>query len=264
MDEQATGTATINGKLWGARARDWATVQEAQFRPVYQAVLARLAVGPAQDYLDAGCGAGLAAQMAAGRGAAVAGVDAAEAFIAIAHERVPQGDFHVGELEALPFPDKSFDAVTGFNSFQFAANPARALAEAKRVVRRGAPIAVVTWAPAEGMEAAQILAHLKPLLPTPPPGAPGPFALSDEAVLKRFAGDAGLEPVEVFDVDCPWVYADLDTALKGLGSSGLAEKARLHSGEEAVNKAHREALAPFRRGDGSYRLGATFRCLVAR
>jgi SAM-dependent methyltransferase len=264
MDEPSTGSATVNGKLWGARARDWAAIQEPQFRPLYDVVLGKLAVGPSQDFLDVGCGAGLAAQMAAGRGAAVAGVDAAEELIAIAHERIPHGDFHVGDIEELPFPDKSFDAVAGFNSLQFAANPARALAEAKRVVRRGAPIAIVTWASPEGMDIAQVVARLQPLLPPPPPGAPAPFALSDEAELKRVANEAGLEPVAVFDVDCPWVYADLDTAIKGLDSSGRAERARVHSGDDAVSKAHREALTPFRRADGSYRLGATFRCLLAR
>lgn len=43
--------------------------------------------------LDMGCGLGLAAQLAAGRGAQVAGLDAAETSIAIARERTPEGDF---------------------------------------------------------------------------------------------------------------------------------------------------------------------------
>ncbi len=37
---------------------------------------------------------------------------------------------------------------------------------------------------------------------TPPPGAPGAFALSDEDNLRDFASSAGLMPVAVFDVDC--------------------------------------------------------------
>jgi hypothetical protein len=40
----------------------------------------------------------------------------------------------------------------------------------------------------------------KPLLPSPPPGAPGPFALSEASALRALAEAAGLEPIEVFDV----------------------------------------------------------------
>jgi cyclopropane fatty-acyl-phospholipid synthase-like methyltransferase len=77
-------TADSNGRLWGARAGDWAGLQEATFRPVYQATLERTRVRSGTRYLDAGCGAGRAAQMAAARGAQVSGIDAAEALLAIA------------------------------------------------------------------------------------------------------------------------------------------------------------------------------------
>lgn len=45
--------------------------------------------------------------------------------------------------EALPFPDQVFDVVTGFNVFQYAANPEAALGEARRVARPGALVAVM-------------------------------------------------------------------------------------------------------------------------
>lgn len=109
-----------------------------------------------------------------------------------------------------------------------------------------------------------MVAALRPLLPPPPPGAPGPFALSDETALRAFASAADLEPVSVFDVDSPWHYPDLPTALRGLGSSGVAARAIENSDEGAVNKAHTEVLTPFRQSDGSYKIGASFRCLLAR
>jgi hypothetical protein len=109
-----------------------------------------------------------------------------------------------------------------------------------------------------------LLTALKSLLPPPPPGAPGPFALSDETVLRQFATDAGLEPVEVFDVDSPWIYADQSAAMRGLMSTGNAVRALEQLDEQAMTEAYANAIAPFRQSDGSYRATAWFRCLLAR
>jgi SAM-dependent methyltransferase len=264
MAGESQWTGERNGVLWGDRAADWAELQERQCRPVYEAVFERLAVGAGTAYLDAGCGAGMAAQMAAARGAQVHGCDASEPLLAIARQRVPGGTFHIADLEQLPFANCAFDVITGFNSLQYAANPGHALAEAQRVARAGATVLVMTWGRPEGMPAAALVAALRPLLPAPPPGAPGPFALSEESALRAFAAGAGLVPEEVFDVESPFRYADLDSGMRGLGSSGVAARARQTSGSEAVDEAHRRALGPFGQPDGSYCIPATFRCLVAR
>lgn len=263
MMDDAPRTSTANGTLWGHRARDWASIQEAQFAAGYEAALDKSLVGTGTCLLDAGCGAGMAASLAFRRGAAVSGIDASHELLEIARERVPDGAFHSGDLEELPFDDATFDVVTGFNSFQFAGNPVIALREARRVIRPSGYIVIMTWGEPDGMEAAAIVASLKPLLPPPPPGAPGPFALSDEAKLRAFAFDAGLVPIEVFDVECPWSYPDTATALRGLGSSGAAAKAIETSGADAVDGVHAVAIAPFQLSDGSYRIGATARVLIA-
>ncbi len=264
MSGAANSTAKVNGSLWGARAKDWAELQEGQCRPVYEAVLERLSVGPGMALFDAGCGAGMSAEMAAARGAKVAGVDASEALLAISRQRVPAGRFVCGDLETIPFADASFDVVTGFNSFQYAGNPGKALAEARRVTKPGSAVAIVTWGPPDGMPAAALVAALRPLFPPPPPGAPGPFALSNEAALREFAESAGLMTEGVFDVTSPFSYASLEDGVRGLGSSGVAARARTASSEEAVDRAHAEALGAFRLADGSYRIQAVFRCLIAR
>jgi SAM-dependent methyltransferase len=206
----------------------------------------------------------MAAQIAASRGADVSGIDAADALLSIARSRVPEADLRQGDLEELPFADQSFDVVTGFNSVQYAGNPAAALGEARRVTKSEGSVIIMTWGNPEGMEAASLVAALRPLMPTPPPGAPGPFALSDEKALRQFATGAGLNPVEVFDVDSPFIYADEASALRGLNSSGVAARAMENTSEEAVTEAHATAIAPFRQSDGSYRVAASFRCLLAR
>src|ERR1700674_4372917 len=116
------GTASAQGDIWSGAPRDWAELQEPLFAPIYEAVLKAANVKSGDKVLDVGCGSGLFCQLAAKRGAQVAGVDAAPKLIEIARERTPKGDFHVGEMEELPFADKTFDLVTGFNAFQFAAD----------------------------------------------------------------------------------------------------------------------------------------------
>jgi SAM-dependent methyltransferase len=257
-------TATTNGRLWGARAAEWSELQEPLFRPVYEAVFMRANLKPGMHYLDVGCGSGLAMQMAAQLGAKASGIDAAQSLLDIAKTRSPGADLQLGDLEELPFGNGRFDLVTGFNAFQYAGNPVRALGEAKRVAKPGASVTIVTWGPPEGMQAASLVAALRPVLPPPPPGAPGPFALSDETALRGFAAQAGLVPGEMFDVESPWHYASLDHGLRGLKSAGVGVRAIEHSGEDKVDDVHRQALAPFAQSDGSYRIAATFRCLMTR
>jgi ubiquinone/menaquinone biosynthesis C-methylase UbiE len=107
-------------------------------RPLYEAVFDAADVEAGTRLLDVGCGPGLAAQLAAKRGAHVAGLDAAGASLEFAGERTPQGDFRVGEMEDLPWPDNTFDVVTGFNAFQYAADVVNALREAGGLPSRGA------------------------------------------------------------------------------------------------------------------------------
>jgi hypothetical protein len=62
--------------------------------------------------------------------------------------------------------------------------------------------------------------------------------LSDEKVLRRFVSDAGLEPVDVFDVESPFVYPDLDSAVRGLNSSGVAVRVLPHPSRPVLYEPH--------------------------
>ena len=268
MDEIATtqraGSAQLQGDLWSARARDYAELQEGHFRPLYESVLRRPELSKSKMSLDVGCGPGLAVQVFAQTISDVAGIDASAAFIDNARERLPGRKFHVGEMESLPHVDGSFDVVTGFNAFQYAASPINALREARRVTRPDGVIVIATWGPPEECEAAGHLKALGALMPPPPPGAPGPFALSDESKLKALASEAGLAPGEVIDVECPWIYPNLDIALRAMLSAGPAERAIRNSGIERARDAIANAITPYRQPSGAYRLNNKFRYLVAR
>ena len=51
--EQKPRTAEVNGRLWGARARDCADIQEGACRPVYLAVFDRVGLQSGTAYFDA-------------------------------------------------------------------------------------------------------------------------------------------------------------------------------------------------------------------
>jgi ubiquinone/menaquinone biosynthesis C-methylase UbiE len=81
----------------------------AREQPIVHSMLASL---PAGDALDAACGTGRHAEHLQALGHRVTGVDATEAMLAVAREKVPDADFRLGRLEALPLEDKSVDLVT--------------------------------------------------------------------------------------------------------------------------------------------------------
>ncbi len=189
-----TGSAQMQGTLWNARARDYAEVMEGFFRPLYESALSRPELANASSCLDIGCGPGLAAKVFTQKIAAVSGIDATAAFVEIARERLPGRDFRVGDMETLPFADASFDVVTGFNAFQYAASPRHAIGQARRVTKPGGIIVVATWGLPEDCDAAGHLKALGGLMPPPPPGAPGPFALSGEVQAQSAGRRSGPEP----------------------------------------------------------------------
>ena len=258
------GTAQVQGQLWGDRAREWADLHEVGFEPLYHDALKTAGVGQGTSLLDIGCGSGLALTVAHATGARVSGLDAAEQSIAIAKSRVPGADLRVGEIEELPFADQAFEVVTGFNSFQYAADRVHALREARRVMRDDGRLVVAIWGPPDQCEYKDYLAALGALMPPPPPGAPGPWALSAEGALEELAGKAGLQTIASGNVTCPFRFRDDDTARRGLLAAGPAVRAIQVAGEDAVADAVMRAVARFKKPDGSYVLTNVFRYIIAQ
>ncbi|MFQ5522034.1 MAG: class I SAM-dependent methyltransferase [Acidimicrobiia bacterium] len=261
--------SVMQGRLWSARAGDWAETLEGPQGwgiPLYKLVLDRADIGPGAAVLDVGCGAGRFVRMAADRGATVAGIDAAEAMVAIARERTPDGDFRLGDMEALPWDAATFDTVTAFSALQFATDTGKALGEAGRVTRKNGRIVVAVPGPPEDSEFTPFMMALQPLMPPPPPGTASrgdPFALSEPRKLEELLRHAGLTPREAGKVDCPMEFVDQETMLAGMLAAGPAVLAIQNVGEEEVRRAAIRSLAPFRSAAGGYRLENTFQYHVA-
>jgi hypothetical protein len=73
-----------------------------------------------------------------------------------------------------------------------------------------------------------------------------------------------LIPADIADVEMPFEYADLESALRGILSAGPAAKAIHAAGEGRVRDLVAAALAPYRLADGGVRLENRFRYLIAK
>ena len=257
------GSASIQAPLWGHYPTEWASIQEATGIAGYEFVLAHLTWRQGNTLLDVGCGSGIFAKMAANKGAAVTGLDASPSLIEEAKKRAPGLPFLTGEMEELPFDDHSFDIVTGFNSFQYAASVSNAFNEARRVLKPGGQLAVMIWGNKEDCEAATYLKAVGSLLPPPPPGAGGPFALSENQLLEKTITTAGFDITSVTDIPTLWDYPDLKTAMSGLLSAGPAVKAIQHSGYDKVYETLTAAVTPYQQADGHVRYHNKFRIVLA-
>jgi SAM-dependent methyltransferase len=156
------------------------------------------------------------------------------------------------DIEDIDEPDAAYDVVLCREGLMFAADPARAAAEIRRVLRPGGRVALAVWGPRErnpwlGLVLDAVGEQLG--VPVPPPGIPGPFALSDATRLEEILTEAGLEGVEVGETEVPLHAESFDewwrrtTALAGPLSQILAG---LH-GEAvaAIRDRLREAVRPY-------------------
>jgi ubiquinone/menaquinone biosynthesis C-methylase UbiE len=90
-----------------------------------------------QTVVDAGCGGGRAVAELAERGAQAVGVDQDPEMIAVAKERWPTGEFHVGDACELPFESGSVAGYRADKVLHTLSDPERAVVEARRVVAPG-------------------------------------------------------------------------------------------------------------------------------
>jgi SAM-dependent methyltransferase len=269
VEQKSTGSSTAQAELWGERARDWADVMEGWNGwgvPVYRYILERITVRGETRVLDVGCGAGRFCRMAADRGARVSGLDATPALIEIARERIPNGDFRVGDMEELPWVDDSFDFVTGFNSFFIAADTVNALAEARRVVRPGAPVAMTVFGRPERCQSTAMFDAIGALVPEKPAaeGAKAGQALHEEGALEALATEAGLNPEEAGYIEFVENYPNLETLLRGVMAAPPMVRAGRIVGDDAVRDALTDVFHSFKTPTGSFVLKEEVRCLIAR
>lgn len=256
--------ALKQGELWGHAARDWASIQEPAFRPLSRAALDAAGVTAGMRVLDAGCGSGGGCALALDRGATPFGVDASVNMITIARERLPRVDFHIAELEDLPFSNAEFDAVLAVNSIQTTTDPKIALHELGRVLKPGCRLALVVFGDPERCDTARISGALRALFEKTPASL-GPFAMSDERRLRMLVESVlSLHFESMTEAEYAYEYPDVETAVRGMMSAGGTWRAAEILGEDRVRSAVRDELEQMQQPGGGVRVSNHFRILTAR
>ena len=164
------------------------------------------------DWLDVGCGNGAFTEVLIARAdpRAITGIDPSDGQISYARTRpgAKRAAFRVGDAQALPFADKSFDAASMALVITFLSDPLKAAREMARVVKPGGAVATYMWEFPDGFPIRPLAAAMKSM------GLPEPVRPNVEAShrdnMLAFWHDAGLQAVESTVIRIRVAFADFD------------------------------------------------------
>jgi SAM-dependent methyltransferase len=248
------------GQAWGARSADWAYLLEPYARPANQVVFDKLGVADGMRLLDIACGSGFAAHLASRRGAAVAGIDASADLVAIARARTPEGDFRVGDMFALPFPDASFDAATSFNGIWKGCEAA--LIEARRVLVPGGRLGLTFWGRFEHLGLMPYFLKVIELSPASH-GSANMEQGDTQNVIEGMLTGTGFGGLERGTVTVVNEWPDIGIAVRALASAGPSVPAIRAVGLDAFCDALRGLLEPMHVPGAGIRITSEFGWITA-
>ncbi len=232
---------------WGRRAVDWATLSEPGNAREYSFVHQHLDISSGDHLLDVACGSGFALELAAIRGAVCSGIDASHRLVAVAQDRSPDADLRVGDMEALPWADESFDIVTSFRGIW--GTTSKAVEEAYRVLRPGGRLALTCWGNVGKSPGAWMMAPFQWATEERVKHQAEMVSLGRPGVGEAFLASQGFDVAERVEVPFCFEYADPKIFARGLAASGPAYEAIQSIGEhEFVRRA--EGLAEEHVRDG--------------
>ncbi len=200
-------------------------------------------------WVDIGCGNGAFTELLATRcaPASVHGIDPSPEQVAYARTHVPGAAmrFEVGDAQALPYADASFDAAVMALVIFFVPDPARGVAEMARVTRPGGSVSAYAWDiigggfPYFAVHEEMAALGAKPLWP------PSVAAANLDAMHTLWQ-DAGLVQVETRAITVDRSFADFDSFWRiAQGGPGIGVRiAAMAAGEVALLQNRLRARLP--------------------
>jgi SAM-dependent methyltransferase len=185
--------------------RKWQPQLSAFTRGATDAVLEAAQLRPGIRVLDLASGVGdpaIPIAEAIGPGGQVTGTDVGPGMIAFATElakarNLRNIDFRVADVEALPFPDHSFDLVSSRFGIMFFVDQLKAFRECLRVLKPGGRVSFVVWGTREQPFLVATIGVLMKYVeaPKPDPDAPHAFMFGERGLLASKLKAAGFADV---------------------------------------------------------------------
>lgn len=265
--------------LWSSVAASWierADYLEERGANVTKTILERAAIDSSDRVLALADGTGGMALAAAAIAGDVVSSDVVPAMVDAAARRASEAGVanvaaRVLDIEAIDEPDASFDVVVSREGLMFAVERQRAFDEIARVLRSNGRLAAAVWgAPAANPWLAVVMDAVSEAVghPVPPPGMPGPFALSDEADVLAMLDRAGFRDATIDHVEVPFHAPSFDTWWNH--TTALAGPiANIVKGFDAETTASlltqlRERVAPYTSSDGALEIPGESLVISAR
>lgn len=217
-----------------SRCRGWPSVvcvngsfdYDAELSRYHRRLVTAMDVGPDDQVLDIGCGAGLTTREAAGRavrGSAV-GVDISDRMVANAKrmsEGLPNIRFEQADVQTHPFPAEQFSLGVSRFGTMFFSDPVVAFGNIARALRPGARLVQLVWQESKHQEWVTVIREILGGV-----GNASAFSLADPATAERLLTAAGFTDVEVTDVREPVYYgANAEAAHDAIRGLGMADGA---------------------------------------
>lgn len=203
-------------------------------------------VRPAMNLLDVAAGPGVLAAEANALGIEYTGIDLSPGMIELAKTSYPGIEFHVADVEHMPFDDASFDAVVCNFGLGHFPNPEASVTECVRTLKPGGRIALSWW---DDLNKQRIQGLFREAIAeigaTAPPEVPKGYSVlrfADTGEFRRLLEGAGLTDVSVEDHQTSYLISDVETLWRGgLGSFAVTGSAIAHQ-DAATQSAIRAAL----------------------